>query len=91
MYTLGGFNISNLMGIKRGMINIGRKITLYFLQNVWKCAVFSHFHTKFAKSTIMTQNNFFPDKYQYGYRKTQNLTLISNSLMQTEKKAPRRS
>jgi hypothetical protein len=31
---LGGFNVSNLMGIKRRMIDIGKKITFYFLQNV---------------------------------------------------------
>jgi hypothetical protein len=29
-YTLGGFNVSNLMGIKRRMINIGKKITFTF-------------------------------------------------------------
>jgi hypothetical protein len=32
--VLGGFNVSNLMGIKRRMIDIGKKITFYFLQNV---------------------------------------------------------
>jgi hypothetical protein len=31
---VGGFNVSNLMGIKRRMIDIGKKITFYFLQNV---------------------------------------------------------
>ncbi len=31
---LGGFNVSNLMGITRRMIDIGKKITFYFLQNV---------------------------------------------------------
>jgi hypothetical protein len=30
--ALGGFNVSNLMGIKRRMIDIGKKITFYFLQ-----------------------------------------------------------
>jgi hypothetical protein len=29
-----GFNVSNLMGIKRRMIDIGKKITFFFLQNV---------------------------------------------------------
>jgi len=33
-YAIGGFNVSNLMGIKRRMIDIGKKITFYFLQNV---------------------------------------------------------
>jgi hypothetical protein len=32
--TLGGFNVSILMGITRRMIDIGKKITFYFLQNV---------------------------------------------------------
>jgi hypothetical protein len=32
--ALGGFNVSNLMGITRRMIDIGKKITFYFLQNV---------------------------------------------------------
>ncbi len=32
--TLGGFNVSNLMGNTRRMIDIGKKITFYFLQNV---------------------------------------------------------
>jgi hypothetical protein len=31
---VGGFNVSNLMGIKHRMIDIGKKITFYFLQNV---------------------------------------------------------
>ncbi len=31
---VGGFNVSNLMGITRRMIDIGKKITFYFLQNV---------------------------------------------------------
>jgi hypothetical protein len=32
--ALGGFNVSNLMGIKRRMIDIWKKITFYFLLNV---------------------------------------------------------
>jgi hypothetical protein len=32
--TLGGFNVSNLIGITRRMIDIRKKITFYFLQNV---------------------------------------------------------
>jgi hypothetical protein len=31
---LGGFNVSNLMGIKRRIIDIGKTITFYFLLNV---------------------------------------------------------
>ena len=41
---------------------------------------FSHLHLKYAKSAVMTQT-FFLEKYQYGYQKTQNFMLISNSLM----------
>jgi hypothetical protein len=33
-WRVGGFNVSNLMGIKRRMIDIWKKITFYFLQNV---------------------------------------------------------
>ncbi len=32
--TVGGFNVSNLMVITRRKIDIGEKITFYFLQNV---------------------------------------------------------
>jgi hypothetical protein len=32
--TLGAFNVSNLMGITRRMIDIGKKISFYFLLNV---------------------------------------------------------
>jgi hypothetical protein len=56
---LGGFNVSNLMGITRRKIDIGKLITFYFLQNVSKCTVFSHLHLKYAKSAIMTQKIFF--------------------------------
>ncbi len=35
MYNrVGDFNVSNLMGITRRMIDIVKKITFYFLQNV---------------------------------------------------------
>jgi hypothetical protein len=32
--AVGGFNVSNLMGIKRRMIDFWKKITFFFLQNV---------------------------------------------------------
>ncbi len=38
-YTFFGISI----GITRRMIDIGKKITFYFLQNVWKCTVFFAF------------------------------------------------
>ncbi len=81
--TLGGFNVSNLMGIKRRMIDIGKKITFYFLQNVWKCTVFFAFAFKVCKKCNYDPKKFFLAKYQYGYKKTQNFMLISNSLMPT--------
>ncbi len=59
---LGGFNVSNLMGIKRRAIDIGKKIIFYFLQNVWKCAVFFAFYLKFEKSAIRTQKYLFREK-----------------------------
>ncbi len=69
---VGGFNFILFFGISIGitrrMIDIGKKITFYFLQNVWKCTVFSHLHLKDAKSTIMTQKIFL-EKYHYGYQK----------------------
>ncbi len=70
-YALGDFNVSNLMGIKRRMIDIGKKIgnflKLYILKHFGKsfCKMFenvqffSHLHLKYAKSAIMTQNFFF--------------------------------
>jgi hypothetical protein len=86
---LGGFSVSNLMGIKRRTIDIGNKITFYFFQNVWKCTVFSHLHVKFAKSviTVWHKKKLFSWKHQYGYHVTQNFMLISNSLMPNLKSA----
>jgi hypothetical protein len=34
LHSVGGFNVSNLMGITRRKIDIGKKITFYFLLNV---------------------------------------------------------
>ncbi len=73
MCTLGGFNFIFFfgisIGIKRGIIDICKKITFYFLQNVWKCTVFSHLHLKFAKSAIITLKFVFLEKYQYEYQR----------------------
>ncbi len=65
------FNVSNLMGIKRRMIDIGKKITFYFLQNVWKCTVFFAFAftVKYAKSAIMTQKKIFLKNINMGIKK----------------------
>ncbi len=83
-YTFFGISI----GITRRMIDIGKKITFYFLQNVWKCTVFSHLHFKFAKSAIMTQKIFFLKNINMGVKKTQNFMLISNLLMSALRNAP---
>ncbi len=76
-YTFFGISI----GITRRMIDIGKKITFYFLQNVWNLQFFSHLHLKYAKSAIMTQKFFFFKNINMGIKKTQNFMLISNSLM----------
>ena len=67
--VLGGFNVSNLMGIKRRMIDIGKKITFYFLQNVWKFTVFFAFAFKVCKKCYYDPKIFFLEKYHYGYKK----------------------
>jgi hypothetical protein len=51
---------------------------------------FTHLHLKYAKSAIITQK-FFLEKYHYGYKKTQNFMLISNSLMPGFRNAPNKS
>jgi hypothetical protein len=58
-WALGGFNVSNLMGITRRIIDIGKKITFYFLQNVWKCTVFFAFAFKVWKKCCYDPKNFF--------------------------------
>ncbi len=57
------------MGIKRRMIDIGKKITFYFSQNVRKCTVFSHLHLKYAKSAIMTEKKNFLKNINMGIKK----------------------
>jgi hypothetical protein len=81
--TLGGFNVSNLMGITRRKIDIGKKITFYFLQNVWKCAVFFAFAFKVCKKCYYDPKKNFLKNIIMGIKKTQNFMLISNSLMPT--------
>jgi hypothetical protein len=77
---LGGFKVSNFIGIKRRMIDMGKKIIIFYLQNVKKCTVFSHLHLKFPKSAIMTRTNFFLKNINMSNQKTQNIMLISNWL-----------
>jgi hypothetical protein len=56
--AVGGFNVSNLMGITRRKIDIGKKITFYFLQNVWKCTVFFAYAFKVGCPRNEKKNNF---------------------------------
>ncbi len=64
-YTFFGISI----GIKRRLIDIAKKITFSFLQNVWKCTVFSHLHFRYGKSAIMTQKIFFLKYIKMGIKK----------------------
>jgi hypothetical protein len=51
------------------MIDKGKKITFYFLQNVGKCTVFFAFAFKVCKKCYYDPNKFFLQKYHYGYLK----------------------
>ena len=86
-YTFFGISI----GITQRMIDIGKKITFYFLQNVRKCTVFSHLHFKISKSALMTQKFFFLKNFNMGIKKTQNFMPISNLLMPAFRNAPNKS
>ncbi len=87
-YTFFGISI----GIKQRLIDIAKKITFYFLQNVLKCIVFFAFaFKKVAKSAMMTQKLFFLKNINMGIKKTQNFMLISNSLMPAFRNAPNKS
>jgi hypothetical protein len=57
--AVGDFNVSNLMGIKRRMIDIGKKQLFTFCKMFENVQFFSHLHLKYAKSAIMTQKIFF--------------------------------
>ncbi len=58
-YTFFGISI----GIKRRLIDIAKKITFYFLQNVWKCTVFFAFAFKVCKKCYYDPKKFFLEKY----------------------------
>jgi hypothetical protein len=51
----------------------------------------SHLHFKNLKSPIMTQTNFFLKNINMGIKITQNLMLISNSLMPAFRNAPKKA
>ncbi len=60
--TLGGFNFILFWNFNRNQTEIIRycqKITFYFLQNVWKCTVFSHLHLKYTKMLLWPKKKFF--------------------------------
>ncbi len=59
------------------MIDIGKKITFYFLPNVRKCTVFSDLHLKYAKSAILAPTIFFFKNINMGIKEMQNFMLIS--------------
>jgi hypothetical protein len=70
--ALAGFNFIlfwNFNRITRRMIDIDKKITFYFLQNVWKCTVFFAFAFKVCKKCYYGPENFFLETYHYGYQK----------------------
>jgi hypothetical protein len=46
----GGFNVSNLMGIKRRMIDIGKKLLFTVFKMFENVQLFSHLHLNFSKS-----------------------------------------
>ncbi len=78
--TLGGFNVSNLMGIKRRMIDIGKKLTIYFLQTVFaKCLkmyIFFAFVFKVCKKCYYYPKHFLLEIISMGMKKTQIFMLI---------------
>jgi hypothetical protein len=53
------FNVSNLMGLKRRIIDIGKSTAFNFLQNVLKCTIFSRLHLKFQKVILFMTQKFF--------------------------------
>jgi hypothetical protein len=67
--TLGGFNVSNLMGIKRRMIDIGKKITFFFLQNAWKCTVLFAFAFKVCNKCYYDPKKNFLKNINMGIKK----------------------
>ncbi len=76
-YTLFGISI----GIKRRLIDIGKKITFYFLQNVWNVQFFRICILRLQKVLLWPNNFFLKKNINVGIKKTQNFLLISNSLM----------
>ncbi len=57
-YTVECFNVSNLMGNKWRMIDIGKKLLFTFCKMFESVQFFSHLQFKYAKSAIKTPKNF---------------------------------
>ncbi len=70
-WTLGGFNVSNLMGIKRRMIDtvLAKKKLFSFWKLFENVQFFSHLHFKIAKSAIMTKKEIFLKNINMGIKK----------------------
>ncbi len=73
------------------MIDIGKKITFYFLQNVRKCTVIFAFAFKVCKKCYYDPKKLCLENIIRGIKKTQNFMLISNSLMPAFRNAPNKS
>jgi hypothetical protein len=73
------------------MIDIGKKITFYFLQNVQKCTVFFAFAFKVCKKCYYDPKKLFLENIIMGIKKTHNFMLISNSLLPAFRNAPNKS
>ncbi len=56
------------VGAHSTMIDIGKKITFYCLQNVWECRVFFAFAFKVCKKFYYYAKKKFLEKYQYRYK-----------------------
>ncbi len=85
--SLGGFNVSSLMGIKRRMIDIDKK-HLTFLKCLKMYSFLSICIQTLQKCRYDPLTNF-SWKNLFGYH-AQNLMLISNSLMPTLKNIPKK-
>jgi hypothetical protein len=72
------------------MIDIGKQIPFYFFAKCLKCTVFWAFAFQVCKKCYYDPKKFIREKYQCGYKKTQNFMLISNSLTTAFKNAPKK-
>ncbi len=67
---VGGYNVSNLIGIKRRIIDtVLEKNYLLLFAKCLKMYIFSHLHLKLAKSATMIQKTFFLKNIKVGLKK----------------------